>query len=50
MVPYDEYYVTFVMTIYGNVFGEPNSSTHEVSGEFISLIKPMCFGLGFHEA
>ena len=31
------YYVTFVVTVYGEFFGEPNSSPHEMSGEFISL-------------
>ena len=31
------YYVTFVVTVYGEVFGEPNSSPHIMSGGFISL-------------
>ena len=31
------YYVTFVVTVYGEFFGEPNSSSHEMSGGFISL-------------
>ena len=31
------YYVTFVVTVYGEFFGEPNSSPHKMSGRFISL-------------
>ena len=31
------YYVTFVVTVYGEFFGEPNSSPHEMSGGFIRL-------------
>ena len=32
------YYVTFVVTVYGEFFGEPNSSPHKMSGGF----KPAC--------
>ena len=43
------YYVTFVVTVYGEFFNEPNSSPREMSEGFISrmqsLIKPMCFRL-----
>ena len=28
------YYVTFVVTVYGEFFGEPNSSPHKMSGGF----------------
>ena len=31
------YHVTFVVTVYGEFFGEPNSSPLEMSGGFISL-------------
>ena len=31
------YYVTFVVTVYGEIYGEPNSSQHIMSGGFISL-------------
>ena len=31
------YYVTFVVTVYREFFGELNSSAHKVSGGFISL-------------
>jgi len=31
------YYVTFLVTVYGEFFGKPNSSPHEMSGGFISL-------------
>ena len=32
------YYVTFVVTVYGEFFGEPNYSTpHKMSGGFIRL-------------
>ena len=31
------YYVTFVVTVYKEFFGELNSSAHKVSGGFISL-------------
>ena len=48
------YYVTFVVTVYREFFGEPNSSPHKMSRGFITLHakphKPMCFGLGFYEA
>ena len=30
------YYVTFVVTVYGEFFGEPKSSPYEMSGGFIS--------------
>ena len=42
------YYVTFVVTVYEDFFGEPNSNPHEMSRGFIT--KPMWFGLGFYEA
>ena len=31
------YYVTFVVTVYGEFFSEPNNSRHVMSGGFISL-------------
>ena len=38
MVSYTtQYYVSFVVTIYGELFGEPNSSPHKVRRGFISL-------------
>ena len=48
MVSYNSiYYVTFMMKIYGEFFGEPNGSPHEVSGGFISSCKTHGFALGF---
>ena len=31
------YHVTFVVTVHGEFFGEPNSSPHEMSGGIVSL-------------
>ena len=43
------YYVTFVVTVYGEFFGKPNSSPHEMSRGPVckASLNPCAFDLGF---